>query len=147
MKKSILICVVLAAAAVSNSPGQSNNSKSPCGVAQPSADEMKIEWRLAAETDSQQYLYNTRKKRCTPSGVLKVVLKVVEKGQTAFPGISSYQILQAEFKCRTDKMRLTAITTYISDGSVLLDRSFPKAKWEHVPNSTFQTMLNNVCHK
>jgi hypothetical protein len=113
MEKAMLICLLVAVAVIPALSGQSTNSKNPCGVRRASIDEMKIEWRLAAETDTKQYLYNTKKKRCTDGGVLRVWIKVVEKDEAD----STYQMQRTELKCRTDQMRLVSVTTTAGTGA------------------------------
>lgn len=122
----------------------------PCGIkqtVQEFVEESSIEWRHAAETDDEEFYYNTRRMRCDDQGVLKVWIKSIPK-----PKISKYpldhSLQRYEFKCTLDQMRKVSETSYDLAGRVLDSETIDNAKWQDVlPHSVGESMLNTVCNK
>lgn len=131
-------------------PDIDRQGESECGVRQSArefVEELKIEWRVAAETNEDIYYYNTKKMDCV-KGILKAWIKQVPKQGNVTKDISPYSMQRVELNCRSRLMRMTRKTIYGKDGGVLGERDESNSKWEElIPDSVGETIWSMICHK
>ena len=129
-------------------PASSTRQESPCGITIPTYDEfleeIEVKWRLATESGTKKYYYNTRGTCDSETGVFRTWVKVVSKDR--IERIYTSMQLQ-EFKCRKRQQRLLSVTDYALNDDVLNSETFREPEWvDVIPESVGEGTLLAVCH-
>ena len=130
-------------------PDIDRKAESDCGVlysAREFVEELKVEWRVAGETNDDVYYYNTKKMECV-QGVLKAWVKQVAKETNSTKGISPYSMQRVELNCRTAQIKLGAKTIYGKKGQVLGERPAEPDWTDVVPDSLGEGIWETICRK